>query len=345
MLSMGKTQPVRLEEMLRRTRENGEMKTWRQTLYHLALGPLDIINCSDPKDVETVLRDPYTFIKGQLFLENLGDFLGKGIFNSDGERWHAQRKTASHIFQVKNFRDVFSGDFVHEVDALCEHLAAASKANAVIDIQVSCYLAPQEPTRLTRRNPTCNNLHTKDLLLRATLDSFGRLAMGTDFGCIAQKPVIKEGRYMLPDVAFMEAFDYVNMVVSRRMTNPLWKFTEQRDGTTKKVREAQAVMFRFADQIIAEKREKMAKGETIDENGSSSDGKRNADMLDYFMRTKKQVLGSWQIMGSRSDRISSSFDGGLPDNDELRDVIMNVIIAGRDTTGQLFRRVDSVCGY
>lgn len=184
------------------------------------------------------------------------------------------------MFNVKNFRS-FADDFIHEVDALCDHLMSASKANAVVDIQ--------------------------DLLLRATLDSFGRLAMGQDFGCISQKPVIENGRYSLPDVPFMESFDYVNMVVSKRLNNPLWTFTERLDGTTAKVKEAQRVMFGFADKVIATKREKMAKGETIDENGVSSEDKRQADMLDYFARTK-------------------NFNGDVPSDEELRDVIMNIII-------------------
>lgn len=38
----------------------------------------------------------------------LHDLLGEGIFNSDGEAWRVQRKVASRIFHVKNFRDRFT---------------------------------------------------------------------------------------------------------------------------------------------------------------------------------------------------------------------------------------------
>jgi fatty acid omega-hydroxylase len=38
----------------------------------------------------------------------MGDLFGKGIFNADGEVWRYQRKAASHIFNVKNFRDGFT---------------------------------------------------------------------------------------------------------------------------------------------------------------------------------------------------------------------------------------------
>lgn len=99
------------------------------------VGPLSVVNTLNPQDVETVLRDPYTFIKGDFSATLVGDFLGHGIFASDGARWHSQRKTASHIFNVKSFRDVFSGDFLEEVAMLCSHLESAAKQNAVVDLQ------------------------------------------------------------------------------------------------------------------------------------------------------------------------------------------------------------------
>ena len=36
------------------------------------------------------------------------DLFGNGIFNANGAEWKYQRKTASHIFNVKNFRDHFT---------------------------------------------------------------------------------------------------------------------------------------------------------------------------------------------------------------------------------------------
>lgn len=46
--------------------------------------------------------------KGDHFSSMLHDLLGDGIFNSDGEAWRVQRKVASRIFHVKNFRDRFT---------------------------------------------------------------------------------------------------------------------------------------------------------------------------------------------------------------------------------------------
>ncbi|KAI9030243.1 cytochrome P450 [Hyaloraphidium curvatum] len=288
-LRVAETLPYRLEALKRDYEENGEV--FRQTVYMPGVGPLDMVHTTNPQDVETILRDPYLFVKGNFLHTTVHDFLGDGIFTSDGARWNNQRKTASHVFNVRNFRDVFSGDFLNEVAALCDHLQKASEMNAVVDLQ--------------------------DLLLRCTLDSFGRLAMGTSFGCIDQVGHVENGKYVLPTVEFMTAFDYLNAVVAERLNRPGWKILEHLDGTAKKVKEAQKLMFSVADKVIAEKRARMAKGETFDEDGNSSSSKdaKHADMLDYFMRTK-------------------NFDGGMPDDEELRDVVMNLLIAGRDTTAQ-----------
>lgn len=48
------------------------------------------------------------YAKGPQLNRSMGDLFGHGIFNANGERWKYQRKTASHIFNVKNFRDHFT---------------------------------------------------------------------------------------------------------------------------------------------------------------------------------------------------------------------------------------------
>jgi hypothetical protein len=48
------------------------------------------------------------YAKGPQLNEATGDLFGHGIFNANGEQWKYQRKTASHIFNIKNFRDHFT---------------------------------------------------------------------------------------------------------------------------------------------------------------------------------------------------------------------------------------------
>jgi cytochrome P450 len=48
------------------------------------------------------------YVKGDYFNKIMGELMGSGIFNADGEKWKVQRKVASRIFHVKNFRDQFT---------------------------------------------------------------------------------------------------------------------------------------------------------------------------------------------------------------------------------------------
>jgi fatty acid omega-hydroxylase len=42
----------------------------------------------------------------------MDDFFGHGIFNANGKEWRYQRKTASNIFNIASFRDLFT-EYVH----------------------------------------------------------------------------------------------------------------------------------------------------------------------------------------------------------------------------------------
>ena len=53
----------------------------------------------NPADVGHVLRTNFAnYPKGEHATAMLQDFLGRGLFNSDGEQWLWQRKNASHEF-------------------------------------------------------------------------------------------------------------------------------------------------------------------------------------------------------------------------------------------------------
>lgn len=71
----------------------------------------------------------------------------KGIFASDGPTWKFQRKQASHIFNVKAFREYTSDVFVIEAQKVLEYLGKAADAGTEIDFHA--------------------------LMLHFTLDSFG----------------------------------------------------------------------------------------------------------------------------------------------------------------------------
>ncbi|KAJ3334265.1 hypothetical protein HDU76_003914 [Blyttiomyces sp. JEL0837] len=138
-------------------------------------------------------------------------------------------------------------------------------------------------------------LDLHQLLHAFTLDSFAKIGFGTSLNCL-QTPTSQ-----LP---FATAFDRVVHLLTLSTLNPLHKFTNYITGKQKEIDDLIKVIDEFAYERIRERRE----------------GKREVDggmkdLLDLFME-------------SGSDR-----EGGLSDK-ELRDMVLNMILAGRDTTAQ-----------
>ncbi|KAJ3332671.1 hypothetical protein HDU93_008973, partial [Gonapodya sp. JEL0774] len=264
------------EWILEQSKKHGEV--WRSTI--LTYPPMDMILTTNVQDVEHILRDPWTYEKGADLRSEVGDFFGHGIFASDGDEWKVQRKVASNIFNVKNFRDFYSPIFHHDANRVTEHFDRAVKMNAFIDIH--------------------------DLLLRSTLDSFLKIAMGEDKGCLAGKPVVINGKYTLPSVEFAVAFDALNNICAERGSIPFWKIVEKLNGTNAKM---QWVLHGNAQAIIDKKRTS-----TTDVKPKSQQ-----DLLDYFMQTENE-------------------DGSPVTDEQLRDVVINFIVISippsRDTTAQ-----------
>ncbi|KXS15601.1 cytochrome P450 [Gonapodya prolifera JEL478] len=275
--------PRRLEALYETFLKAGEVS--RRTVFSYNQGPQDLILSFNVQDVEQIMRDPYTWVKGTTANAATRQFFGDGIFVSDGDEWKVARKTASNIFNVKNFRDHFADDFITECDKLSAHLRTASRKGLVVDLQ--------------------------DLFLRCTLDSFARLAMGKDCGAIDQKFYTEGGRYKLPTVAFMNAFDNAGSHTVKRGINPFWEWTELFNGQKKIMDGYIKTMDDFAADVVREKRAKMAEAS----KAGRSVGELEVDLLDYFMKNKNE-------------------DGSELSTKQLRDIVMNFIIAGRDTTAQ-----------
>lgn len=94
-------------------------------------GARKTIITANPKNVEYILKSNFVnFPKGKPFNEILNDFLGCGIFNVDGELWHAQRKLASHQFtsrSLKQYMETIVKEAVNEkLFPLLDSLAAAA---------------------------------------------------------------------------------------------------------------------------------------------------------------------------------------------------------------------------
>lgn len=140
-----------------------------------------------PALVEHVTKTKFEcFAKGPLFQSAFKEFLGTGIFNSDGPVWKVQRKTASHMFNVRNLRDNMS------------HVFAKHTRH---------FLVKMETLRTTT-----NSFDIQNCFYRFTLDSICEVAFSHNLDSLNT-----------PNVPFAVAFDQASRATDARVTNPLWK--------------------------------------------------------------------------------------------------------------------------
>lgn len=263
-----------LDEMLRQQREvapGGKPYTIAVAGKFFG-GRVYVVN--QPAYIKTVQKDDFEgYVKGGAVRRAVGDFLGeKGIFTADGHVWFAQRKLASHIFAVSNFRSQIQSAVLHDLGKL---------------------------------DSLCRDAHTKDARInlpdvfhRFTLEAFIKMAFGVDLN------TLPDGVSGLDHVVkFAACFDYSQSFIERRSLYflPIW--TEIFSEAGRKHRQSTKFVYDFSNKLIDGRCAAQEKG-TAD--SASKNGK---DLMQLFL------------------------DAGCP-REDLPSVILNFIIAGRDTTAQ-----------
>ncbi|CAJ1979163.1 unnamed protein product [Sphenostylis stenocarpa] len=185
---------------------------------------------SNPDNVEYILKTNFqNYPKGKPFSAILGDLLGQGIFNVDGDSWRFQRKMASLELGSVAIRS-YAMDLVNEeIHARLIPLAASTargefNANRVLDLQ--------------------------DILRRFSFDNICKFSFGLDPGCLLPT---------LPVSDIAVAFDLASKLSAERAmaSSPfIWKAKRLfRTGSEKKLKEAIKVVHDVADNMIKQRRE------------------------------------------------------------------------------------------
>lgn len=146
-------------------------------------------------------------------------------------------------------------------------------------------------------------LDLQDLFHKLTLDSIAFIAFGVELNTLERDRV-----------DFAADFDYCTQCVNDYFTNPLWRVEKYLTVRGWRYFAALRRINKFAGQLIAQRRELIAK------EGALRSGR--VDLLSLYLDKD-----SFEEMG----------DKGLymePSEANLRDVILNMVIAGRDTTAQ-----------
>ncbi|XP_010262795.1 PREDICTED: cytochrome P450 86A1 [Nelumbo nucifera] len=145
-----------------------------------------------PKNIEYVLKTRFdNYPKGPTWQEAFHDLLGQGIFNSDGDTWLIQRKTAALEFTTRTLRQ-----------------AMARWVNRTIRLRLWSILAKAEAQR--------SSVDLQDLLLRLTFDNICGLTFGKDPETLSLE---------LAENSFAIAFDSATEATLQRLLYPsfLWR--------------------------------------------------------------------------------------------------------------------------
>ncbi|OAE33012.1 hypothetical protein AXG93_1913s1130 [Marchantia polymorpha subsp. ruderalis] len=192
---------------------------------------------ADPAVCEYILKTNFAnYPKGELFQEVLNEFLGDGIFNSDGELWKKQRKLMQGEVQRKVLRDYSLVTYREKAHLLASIVSKASYSATSLEMQ--------------------------DLFKRMTLDTIVEVATGVQLGALS---------YELPDVPFQSAFDEANVNVHVRFVDPLWRVRRFLNiGIEARFKDAVQYMDTFLYDVIRTRRRDIAQAKSRSKSSQST---------------------------------------------------------------------------
>ncbi|KAI4334261.1 hypothetical protein L6164_018972 [Bauhinia variegata] len=183
---------------------------------------------TNPENVEYILKTRFdNYPKGKPFSTILGDLLGQGIFNVDGDCWKFQRKMASLELGSVAIRTYALEIVTYEIQSRLIPLLASTAAgerDGVMDLQ--------------------------DILRRFSFDNICKFSFGLDPGCLLPS---------LPVSRIAVAFDEASRLSAERamMASPMvWKVKRLLNmGSEKKLKEAINVVNDLAEEMISQRRQ------------------------------------------------------------------------------------------
>ncbi|KAG6414769.1 hypothetical protein SASPL_122143 [Salvia splendens] len=177
---------------------------------------------ANPANVEHMLKTNFVnYPKGKQFSAILGDLLGRGIFNVDGDLWRFQRKMASLELGSVSVR---------------------SYAFDIVTSEIESRLVPLLRSR--------SDFDLQDIFRRFSFDSICRFSFGLDPECLVPS---------LPASDFAAAFDLASRLSAERAvaTSPIvWRMKRFLNlGSEKRLKQAIRSVHGLAEEVIRHKRE------------------------------------------------------------------------------------------
>uniref|UniRef100_A0A0D9WLC6 Cytochrome P450 n=1 Tax=Leersia perrieri TaxID=77586 RepID=A0A0D9WLC6_9ORYZ len=142
------------------------------------------------------------------------------------------------------------------------------------------------------------NINIQDLFMRATMDSIFKVGFGFELNTLSGSDE--------SSIQFSRAFDEANSLVYYRYVDILWKLKRYLNiGSEAKLKRSIQIIDSFVMKLIHQKRDQMKN--------------------EHNNRTKEDILSRFIL--------ASEKDPGTMDDRYLRDIVLNFLIAGKDTTG------------
>lgn len=203
----------------------------------------------DPKNLEHILKTRFdNYPKGPTWQAVFHDLLGQGIFNSDGDTWLFQRKTAALEFTTRTLRQAMARWVNRAIkNRFCPFLMSAQVKGEPVDLQ--------------------------DILLRLTFDNICGLAFGKDPQTLG--PGLAEN-------GFASAFDRATEASLQRFILPevMWKLKKWlRLGMEVSLSRSLVHVDEYLSNVISSRK--------LELTSQQKEGSPHDDLLSRFMKKKE----------------------------------------------------------
>ncbi|CAH2048194.1 unnamed protein product [Thlaspi arvense] len=203
----------------------------------------------DPKNLEHILKTRFdNYPKGPSWQSVFHDLLGDGIFNSDGDTWRFQRKTAALEFTTRTLRQAMA---------------------RWVDRAIKNRLVPILESASSRAEP----IDLQDILLRLTFDNICGLTFGKD-----QRTLSPD----FPENGFAVAFDGATEATLHRFILPefIWKIRKLlRLGLEDDMNRSITHVDKYLSEIINTRKLELL--------NQQREGSHHDDLLSRFMKKKE----------------------------------------------------------
>ncbi|KAL8140971.1 hypothetical protein V2J09_006992 [Rumex salicifolius] len=225
-----------------------------------------------PKNIEHVLRTRFdNYPKGPTWQVAFHDLLGEGIFNSDGDTWLIQRKTAALEFTTRTLRQAMARWVNRTIkNRLWRILEKAAAHKTDVDLQ--------------------------DLLLRLTFDNICGLTFGKDPETLSLD---------LPENPFARAFDSATESTLQRLLYPgfLWRLKKLlKVGTEKKLESSLQIVEKYMTDALDAR-----KLNPSDDLLSRFINKRDVDGTVFSSHVLKRIALNFVLAGRDTSSVALSW--------------------------------------